>query len=199
MQGKRGGRWLWPVVVAVALLGAGAWWIFGSDSFYVTDGQWDRGVARNWAGYYVHADAREHAPGAVVKLRNGETRRIVRTETNGPYLNVFVAGTRLDPKVHGLPEDYKIEKGAVTANVEDDSFIVTDANWNRSVARRWPGFFVSAARKADYPPGRTVLFKNGESRRISAVEQQGPYLNVFVEGGPLDPAIHGIPPEYQLR
>jgi hypothetical protein len=44
-----------------------------------------------------------------------------------------------------------------------------------------------------------VLFKNGESRRISAVEQQGPYLNVFVEGGPLDPAVHGIPPEYQLR
>ena len=196
MQGVKDWKRLWPVILVIAIVLIAAWWAFSRDDFYVTDENWERGVARKWAGYYVPLESREHAPGKVVKLRNGETRRITQVQVKGPYLNVFVAGKPLDPKVHGIPKDFRVVDAAV-AEVED-RFLVTDAYWDRSVARRWAGFFVDA-QKPGYAVDRMVTLKNGESRRITRLEQKGPYLNVYLEGAPLDPAVHGIPPEYAVR
>jgi hypothetical protein len=189
---------LWPVIVVVVVVVLASWWVFSrGDDFYVTDENWDRGVARRWPGYYVPLESRVHAAGRVVKLGNGEKRRITQVVPHGPYLHVHLAGKPLDQKVHGYPKDYRIEDGPASPGGEDP-FIITDANWDRSVARRWAGFVVSAE-KSGLAQDRTVVLKNGEPRKVLRVEQKGPYLNVYLDGPRLDPAVHGIPPEYTLK
>ncbi len=57
-----------------------------TDSFYMTDDIWSRGVARDWAGFFVpNIDpfVREYRPGRVVTLADGDTRTIVRVEPFG--------------------------------------------------------------------------------------------------------------------
>jgi hypothetical protein len=180
----------------VGIVAIAVWRLFAADSFYVTDANWDRGVARSWAGYHVPLDKEDHAVGMQVRFRNGETRPIVKTVTNAPYRNVFVAGDPLDPARHGLPSEYRIEpaKGPPGA----DSFFLTDANWNRGVARRWAGFFVRSGTPG-YSVGGRVTLKNGEIRTIVRLEDASPYLNVYLDGSPLDPALHGVPADYILQ
>jgi hypothetical protein len=78
----------------------------GADAFDLTVANWDRGVARKWAGFFVRSGTPGYAPGRRVKLGNGEVRAIVKVEEKKPYLNVFVEGKALDPNVHGTPDAF---------------------------------------------------------------------------------------------
>jgi hypothetical protein len=184
-------------VMMGALAFFGGWfWGSADDGFHVTDANWNRGVARKWAGFYVEGGSKEYEAGRLVTFRNGETRSIVRTQENGKYLNVFVAGNPLDPSVHGTPTDYKVADAAGGKAI--DPFYLTDANWNRGVARRWAGFFVPRDAPG-YAVGVTVRLKNGETRKVTRVDQSGPYLNVYLDGKPLDPLTHGAPPDLVVQ
>jgi hypothetical protein len=191
--------WVRSIVFAalllVAALAIGPAWIadLWQDDFYVTDSHWDKGVARNWAGYYVSADSQDHAPGKLVKLKNGETRLIVSTAKNGPYLNVFVSGKPLDPSIHGVPREFTISD-APDGKIPDP-FYLTDDNWDHGVARRWSGYFVPKG-ASGYSVGRRVRLKNGEVRAITQLVESGVYLKVYLEGAPLDPLVHGNPPDF---
>jgi hypothetical protein len=186
------------VLVMMGALAFFGGWFSGSpdEGFHVTDANWDRGVARKWAGFYVDGASKEHEVGRLVTFKNGETRSIVRTHKNGKYLNVFVAGNPLDPSVHGMPPEYKLSDAA--GGKASDPFYLTDANWNRGVARRWAGFFVPKGAPG-YAVGATVRLKNGETRKVTRAQQSGPYLNVYLEGKPLDPLTHGAPPDFVVQ
>jgi len=81
------------------------------DSFFLTDFNWTRGVARNWAGFflpYTEKNYREYSPGRFVKFASGYERRILRSQPGGQYLNIYIEGDPLDPEKVGLPSSYSV-------------------------------------------------------------------------------------------
>lgn len=83
-------------------------------SFYLTDGNWEGGIARNWAGFFVpsnHYFATRFRVGAKVKFGNGEVRSITSVRIYGPYLNVYVDGVPLKSGEVGLPNSFSIVEG----------------------------------------------------------------------------------------
>lgn len=77
----------------------------------------------------------------------------------------------------------------------NEGFFVTDGNWVHGVARNWAGFFVPNTEKftSAYKAGRHVRFPDGTARRIIRVELSGRYLNVYLDGEPLNPEKVGLP------
>ena len=100
-------------------------------------------------------------------------------------------GTRVEPPSHATVQ---------ASRSGNEDFFLTDANWVHGVARRWAGFFVpNTGQSAErYKPGRSVKFADGEVRKIVRVEPSGQYLNIYVEGEPLDPAKAGVPSGYSI-
>ena len=86
----------------------------------------------------------------------------------------------------------------VRKNCVSDSFYLTDVNWTCGVARRWAGFFLPNNKKItdDFKVGKRVKFNDATTREISKVEANGIYLNVFVNGYPLDPEKVGSPDKF---
>lgn len=80
------------------------------------------------------------------------------------------------------------------------SYNLTDANWVNGVARDFAGFFVQNSRQhVDYfKPGKELRFANGDLRKINEAKEVGSYLNVFVEGAPLDGELVGFPHEIKV-
>lgn len=81
-------------------------------NFFVTDTNWENGVARHWSGFFVPNDdpfTSRFLSGHIVTFANGEQRRILHTEASGAYLNVFVDGTPLDSKTAGPPSRYTVQ------------------------------------------------------------------------------------------
>lgn len=83
----------------------------------------------------------------------------------------------------------------------DDPFYLSDQNWDRGVARHWPGFFVpnTPAYATRFSVGREVVFANGEQRRIERTVAHGAYLHVVVDGGPLRASETGVPSRFSVR
>ncbi len=83
-------------------------------------------------------------------------------------------------------------------NPED--FFLTDGNWNYGIARRWAGFFTknTVENRTKYKNGKAVMFVNGESRKIISVIENGPYLNVGVEGEILHAKDVGVPSKFEV-
>ena len=80
----------------------------------------------------------------------------------------------------------------------DDSFFLTDNNWIHGIARSWTGFFVPNTQKFadEYKVGRFVKFADGQSREIIRSDAGGVYLNIYLNGEPLDPEIVGLPTKF---
>jgi hypothetical protein len=77
-----------------------------NEDFFVTDGNWEHGIARNWAGFFVpntEKFAGIYKPGRQVNFPDGSARRIIRAERYGEYLNVYLDGDQLKPEKVGLP------------------------------------------------------------------------------------------------
>jgi hypothetical protein len=71
---------------------------------------------------------------------------------------------------------------------------INDANWNHGVARSGNGLVL-----ASYVAGRllqvgkAIRFADGEIRHINHVETAGRYINVFLDGMPIDGELVGYP------
>jgi|APLak6261659701_1056019.scaffolds.fasta_scaffold00341_4 peptidoglycan/LPS O-acetylase OafA/YrhL len=84
--------------------------------------------------------------------------------------------------------------------IVDDSFFLTDDNWQRGIARNWTGFFVPNTKKFvdQFKTGKIVKFINGESREITQVTADGLYLNIYLNGIPLNPEKVGLPIDFTI-
>ncbi len=80
----------------------------------------------------------------------------------------------------------------------DENFFLTDVNWVKGVAKNWAGFFVPNT--ADYfgkfKIGKQVRFSDGNIRTITQTSTFGVYLNVYLDGEPLNPEKVGLPNSY---
>lgn len=76
-----------------------------------------------------------------------------------------------------------------------DDFFITDDNWGRGVGKNSAAFFLPnrPAFVSLLAVAKKVRFTNGEIREIIRVDQTGIYLNVFLEGQPLDANKVGLP------
>ncbi len=84
---------------------------------------------------------------------------------------------------------------------EDTPFALTDGNWLNGVARQGAGFFVrgTSSNVWAYAVGRTLEFADGSVRKIVRSDLSGSYLNVWVEGAPLNGEVVGNPRKLVVR
>lgn len=78
--------------------------------FTFADPDWDRGIAREHAGYYVRnipQNKAKHALGNRVQFASGDSRRIIDVSEDALYLYVRLNGAPLEASAVGLP--YKFE------------------------------------------------------------------------------------------
>lgn len=166
-------------------------------SFYLTDVNWVQGISRHFSGFFVPNEQKHkniYKVGNIVLFKNNEVREIVKTQDAGAYLHVFVEGPKLDAQHFGRPDTFKVQ-------MVNADFYLTDANWVHGVARRWAGFYVPNTQKYRelYQLGRTVVFKNGDSRKIIRTHADRGYLQVYVEGDILDARRTGRPDVFTVR
>jgi hypothetical protein len=81
-----------------------------------------------------------------------------------------------------------------------ENFFVTDANWTRGIALHWTGFFMPNMQPYtnNYEIGKFVKFADGDIREIIRVEPMGKYLNVYLNGEPLNPEKVGLPSHFMV-
>lgn len=82
-----------------------------SENFYLTDENWDHGVARAWTGFFVpntHYYSTNFRVNNHVRLLNGEIRKIAKVEADGEYLEIHIEGEILNPEKSGLPSSFVI-------------------------------------------------------------------------------------------
>lgn len=77
---------------------------------------------------------------------------------------------------------------------------LTDGNWARGLSRVGSGLFINnttinltAVRNAT-----GIRLADGQKRRITSVQPFGPYINVYFDGAPPDPAVDGAPNPFTL-
>lgn len=173
------------------------------EDFYITDGNWVRGIARRHTGFFVPNRApfqEQYRVGRHVRMKNGDSRTITQVSPSGQYINVTVDGPLLQPEKTGFPTEFEVLETEDAPVAIPEGFFVTDRNWAAGVARAWPGFFVmnQPYYRNRFIPGKQVKFKNGSTRKITSVVISGNYLNVYVDGTILDPETAGIPYQYSV-
>lgn len=119
------------------------------------------------------------------------TPSIVRSRTAAPLLAIAI----------GLAAHFSKDTAAMPPEKILESFYLTDANWINGIARHQAGFFVpnEPLYERCYIAGAVVQLGNGEERRITRVQAGGAYLNVFVDGPPLDPGKVGKPNTFSIK
>lgn len=80
------------------------------------------------------------------------------------------------------------------------AFNLTDPVWVKGIARSWSGFFVEVSSEAErrYQVGHILRFADGQLRMVTRTSVSGPYMNVFLDGGPLDGNVVGYPESIDL-
>jgi hypothetical protein len=86
-------------------------------------------------------------------------------------------------------------------NSDNISHDLTDRNWVNGVARDWAGFFVrsSIPNRERLIRGKKIHFADGQVRTIIRQEDGGSFLNIFLDGQPLDGNIVGYPHKFEVR
>lgn len=74
---------------------------YALTAYDLTDHNWDRGIGRNWTGFFITHNERLKVGDKVV-LRSG-IRTIERLMDTGPYTNVYLNGSLLNPIIDGNP------------------------------------------------------------------------------------------------
>jgi hypothetical protein len=84
--------------------------------------------------------------------------------------------------------------------LSNDDFYITDDNWLIGIARRWAGFFVPNTKVFvdQYKIGNLVKFDDGEIRTITRVEPSDRYLQISVNGAPLNAGKVGSPDKFSV-
>ena len=90
-------------------------WLLARSSvpFNLTDTNWDRGVARDNAGFFVAGSERNrHAfeKAGFVRFADGEVREILNLQSSSEYINVNLSGDLLDPDSAGYPREFELLK-----------------------------------------------------------------------------------------
>lgn len=83
------------------------------EDFYLTDGNWTKGVSKLYAGFFVPNNnyySKNFIIGASIRLSNGEVRTITKVESSGKYLNVWLNGDIMDPAKVGIPSDFTLQR-----------------------------------------------------------------------------------------
>lgn len=77
---------------------------------------------------------------------------------------------------------------------------LTDKTWLNGVARGWSGFFVSKSPKAleTYVSGAILRMADGRLKVVTKTESNGNYLNVFLDGAPIDGNVNGYPHRIEI-
>ena len=73
---------------------------FIANSFFVTDNNWLKGVARDWAGFYLpntEPFKSNYIKGESICLDDGSRRQILSVAPNDIFLNIFVDGPPIKP------------------------------------------------------------------------------------------------------
>lgn len=84
-----------------------------SSEFFITDQNWQNGIAKHWTGFLLpNTDniKSQLVKGADIIFTNGEIRKIISINANGIYLNVNVDGAVLDVKETGLPSSFIVRR-----------------------------------------------------------------------------------------
>ena len=90
--------------------------------------------------------------------------------------------------------------GSALTSILPSALEITDATWAKGVAKAWAGLVVAATPESQnsYRPGAILRFADGQLRVVSKTTTTGPYLNVFVDGSPLDGNVNGFPAVVEL-
>lgn len=81
--------------------------------FNLTDKNWINGVSRSFVGFFVSntlPNRKEFTLGNKVRFINGQTRKILRQEASGLYLNIYLDGEVLNGALVGYPNKLEIIK-----------------------------------------------------------------------------------------
>ncbi|WP_131801979.1 hypothetical protein [Klenkia taihuensis] len=79
---------------------------FFSGPVDLTDANWDRGISRLAAGFFVYytpMNWEDLSTARSVRFADGQVRRIVDVQQAGDYINVALSGAPLDPATTGAP------------------------------------------------------------------------------------------------
>lgn len=96
--------------------------LMNSDEFFFTDANWEKGISRQRAGFFVQNrddNTNKFEVGRIVEFKNGDKREIVEIVRAGEYLYVYLSGAVLKYKEVGLPSGfsvYGIDKYATNLN-----------------------------------------------------------------------------------
>jgi hypothetical protein len=164
-----------------------------------TDGNWEAGVSRSEVGFFVEnsrANAKTFKVGLPIEFASGE-RQIISVVVLEPYLNIYLAGSKLDPSSDGYPNTFKI--GKVTNKSSDTPFSLTDANWQAGVSRVEVGFFIenNSFNIDTFKVGTRLQFASGERDIINVVISET-FLNIYLSGEKLDPLTDGHPNVFKI-
>ena len=90
--------------------------------------------------------------------------------------------------------------GSTLTSILPSALEITDATWAKGVAKAWAGLVVAATPESQnsYRPGAILRFADGQLRVVSKTTTAGPYLNVFIDGSPLDGNVNGFPAVIEL-
>lgn len=144
------------------------------------------------SGGYVSVDPNARSVKLPVYVKKaGATILKIRVIGNADYdLNITSCSAKSIPKISDdvlhVPPSF------------DEYFYLTDSNWIHGIARRWAGFFVPNQQKFvdEYKAGRFVKFADGHSREIIRTVPSELYLNIYLNGEPLDPERVGLPARF---
>ena len=164
-----------------------------------TDGNWQAGVSRSDVGFFVEnsrANAKTFKVGLPIEFASGE-RQIISVVVNEQYLNVYLAGSRLNPLSDGYPNTFKI--GKVSKKSSDTPFNLTDLNWQAGVSRAEVAFFVenNSLNTDAFKVGAQLQFASGK-RDIVNIVVSDTYLNIYLSGDKLDPLTDGYPNKFEI-
>lgn len=156
---------------------------FQEKGYYVIDVDYDYHGARN---LLVVRNGRDPANRYVsLNLRAGRFSFPLYISANLPDMYVF-GWDNYELNFKGCK--FSPLKSPVYENLLYENFFVTDENWIRGIGRRWAGFYLPATQNyiTKFRTGQYITLPDGQSRRIVSAEVNGAYLNVFLEGEPLD-------------
>jgi len=85
---------------------SGAPEIVGVSAFSLTDITWEKGIAKNWSGFFITDNPSNrgvYVPGRILRFHNGEIRTVIKQEIRNGYVNVFLDGEILNGNIVGYP------------------------------------------------------------------------------------------------
>ena len=173
-------------------------------SYDLTDQGWINGVARSWAGFFVSntvANRNNLTQGKKIRFADGQIREVVRQDENGAYLNIVLDGAPLDGNLVGFPHQFRVLPPQPKFNSDSNPINLTDQNWTNGVAKSWAGFFVNntLVNRNNLTPGEKIQFADGQIRTITRQEENGAYLNIVLDGLPLDGNVVGFPHKFRVK